>query len=75
MLTHMHILTQGLAVTGPEAVENAGKHLKWGSCDQLEPKGDARSCPLNRLILGEGVRVWSRFVSGLCFLDTFNLLI
>jgi len=52
-LTHMHILTQGLAVTGPEDVENVGKHLRPGSCDQLGPKGDARSCPLDRLMLVE----------------------
>lgn len=48
MLTHMYMLTQGLALTSTEDVENAGKHLRLGSCDQLEPKHNARSCPLNR---------------------------
>lgn len=69
-LTHMHILTQGLAVTAPEDVKNPGKCVRLGSCDQVEPKGNA-SCPLNRLILR---RVESGFVPVLCFLDTINLL-
>lgn len=61
MLTHMRVLTQRLTVTDTEDVENAGR---FGSCDQLEPRGDARSCPLKRLILGEvceiveQIRVW-----------------
>lgn len=44
MLTHMPILTQGLAVPGPEDV-------RLGSCEQVELKGNV-SCLLNRLILG-----------------------
>lgn len=69
MLTHMHVLTQGLTVTGPEDVENAGR---LGSCDQLEPRGGARSCPLKRLILGEVCEtgeqtyVWLMFSVGDC---------
>lgn len=45
MLTHMPILTQGLAVPGPEDV-------RLGTCEQVEPKGNA-SCLLSRLILGK----------------------
>lgn len=50
MLTHMHILTQGLAVTGPEDVKNTGKCVRLGSCDQMETKGN-ESYLLDRLML------------------------